>query len=241
MQLAVCSLLRNEATRWLPSVLKAWSSFASVIVALDDGSTDGTKELLASNPNVLLRHRYAEQPAWGNESPARQHLWEIAVTESGCDWLFFLDGDMVPASDPRSLFDAPVDAIAFRLYDMWGLNPPCYRDDAYWCGHKHPRVWAVKNPKTLAGDAWNGRGIHCGHIPTNLFPERVLVAPQEMSLIHLAYSDHQSRLDKHAQYASKFSQMSMQEIDHAQTIVDKHYSIEALPFPIQYPLSKHGA
>lgn len=236
MQLAILCILRNEASRWLPSVLNAWSQFADVIVALDDGSTDATPAILQSNPKVQYHRRHGD-PMWGAEAGARQELWKLGVA-SGADFLFVLDADMVPACDPRPLLAEQADAVAFKLYDLWSLHPPLYRWDGYWQAQNHHRIWCVKNPGPAFEDRWPERGIHCGHLPLNLTGNRLVYAPQEHSLLHLAYSDKEERKKKAEQYASKAFQLSRTEQVHAQSIEDALVHLAPVPFPIEYDVRK---
>lgn len=234
--LAILSLLRNEADKWLPSTLPAWAAFADVIVALDDGSDDATPELLQACPKVQYHRRQAE-PAWGAEQPARQELWRLGVA-SGADWLMVLDGDMVPACDPSILFTGvEPDAVAFLLYDLWSINPYRFRYDGFWQAHNAFRIWAVRNPGPGFEDAWPARGIHCGHFPHNLPVNRALYAPPEYGLLHLAYSDEESRQRKLEQYMSKAGQLSRQEYEHAASITE-HPMLADFSYPVQWRLER---
>jgi len=174
---------------------------------------------------------------WGAESSARQELWRLGVA-SGATWLFVLDADMVPACDPRKLLHPSADAVAFRLFDLWNLHPPLYRDDGYWRAHAVPRTWMVKNPGPGFADAWPERGIHCGHLPLNIEIERQIFAPLEHSLLHLAYSDKDSRAAKAEQYAAKAMQLTQMEQQHAASITDSFVKLKPLPIPVEYPLRK---
>lgn len=234
--LAVISVLRNEASRWLQSTLTAWADFADVIVALDDGSDDATPALLQACPKVQY-HRRDSLPMWGQEAPVRQALWRLGVA-ANTDWLMILDADMVPACSPRSLMVQPADAIAFKLYDLWSLQPALYRHDSHWQAHHCPRIWAVRNPGSVFDDQWPERGIHCGHLPMNLQGSRLIYAPDEYSLLHAAYSDAESRQQKAEQYAAKAWQLTQTEQEHAASILDSLVHLAPVPFPIEWPIVK---
>lgn len=235
--LAVLTVVRNEATRWLPSVLAAWADFADTIIALDDGSTDATPQVLQACSKVVYHRRAADEPMWGSEAPVRQYLWQLGVA-SGYPWLMVLDADMVPARDPRPLLAPQADAVSFKLYDLWQLDPIKYRHDGFWQAHNTHRLWAFRNPGLDFEDRWPERGIHCGHFPSNLAPKRVVYAPTEYSLLHYAYSDPASRTEKLFQYRSKAAQLGKFEQMHAASIADATPSLSSLPFTPQYAVHK---
>jgi len=233
--LTIALLCRNEAKRWLPALLPAWKEFADVITAVDDGSTDGTRELLKKH-GAKVHSTKSKDQAWGSEWVPRSVLWEQAV-KAGTDWIMVLDADMIPANDPSILLDKKADAIAFRLYDLWQTTPLAYRCDGAWQAHLHSRVWAVKNPGKKFVAEWNERGIHCGHFPRNLSAGRTIQAPEEYSLLHYAYSDATERQKKHAQYLSKQNQLTMVELAHADSII-KPAVVNLLPFTPQWQIQK---
>lgn len=235
--LAILLVCRNEASRWLPSVLNAWEQFADAIIALDDGSTDATPDILQASSKVVYHRRQDAEPMWGAEAPVRQYLWQLGVA-SGHGWLFVLDGDMVPAKNPRPLLAAQADAVAFKLFDLWSLEPPLYRWDGYWQAANNYRVWCVRNPGRDFVDEWPDRGIHCGHFPHNLPIQRVVHAPIEYSLLHAAYSDREARAAKAAQYRSRAWQLSQMEQAHAASIEDNLVHLAPVPFPIEYEIRK---
>ena len=235
--LAVASLIRNEINHWLPSVLNAWTSFADTVIILDDNSNDGTYEYLQKQPKVQLFQREDKTPMWGQEVIARQELWRLAV-QSKADWIMIADGDMVPACDPSILFTGvEPDAVAFLLYDLWSINPYRFRYDGFWQAHNAFRIWAVRNPGPGFEDAWPARGIHCGHFPHNLPVNRALYAPPEYGLLHLAYSDEESRQRKLEQYMSKAGQLSRQEYEHAASITE-HPMLADFSYPVQWRLER---
>jgi len=212
-----CLASRREDERYLPSLREAWADFADLEAVLYDEEDD----------------------MWGSEVEWRSELW-LAAVDSEADWIFVLDADMIPLSNPRSLFeDAPNDitAIAFRLYDLWGTNPYVYRSDGYWQAHQVVRVWAVRNPGPEFQPEWPTAGIHCGHFPSNLNTERTLTAPQEFSLLHYAYADEADRIAKYKQYLNQMEQLDQFQLQHALSIVQPA-KVVPLPFEPEYDINK---
>lgn len=243
MGIIVASLLRNEANKFLPSALSAWGRFADKIVVLDDSSDDNTAEMcMRAGCKVYLRYDRVKdvEPAlaWGKEWTARQELWDAALRHADeGDYIFVLDGDMVPAKDPRPFTRTGADAVAFNLYDLW--DEDSYRSDFMWCGHDNWRVWMMRAPvSTAPKDTWNQTGIHCGHFPSNLLDNhsKIVFAPRDYGLLHYAYSSPSLRKRKHEQYLDVRRQLSSNELLHAQSIVDDEPNLLRLPFSPAYRL-----
>jgi hypothetical protein len=225
-------MARNEADRYLPSALTAWGLFASAVVVYDDGSTDGTAELAEAAGAAVVRAPRDAAPGWGEEWRKRSALWDAAVAQ-GTEWIFVLDADMVPASDPSVLWTAPVDAIAWRLFDMW--SPHQYREDGLWQAHHHPRVWAVRPEAVIGQPEWNQRSVHCGHFPSNLHANGLVLAPPEMSILHYGYADARDRAQKLTQYESVARELTAPELVHALSIGAEARCL-ALPIQARWPL-----
>ncbi len=240
-RIIVACVQKNELHRYLPNLIQGWATFADKIVILDDNSDEDQQALLdealeAVPIETTVVSSEASQALWGNESPLRQQLWHLALRESSeGDWIFILDADMIPANNPREVFNAAEDgnvkSVAFTLYDLWSLIPLRFRSDPFWRGHFSPRVWAVRHGD---GDRdrvwkWSERGVHTGHLPEN-YNEIALVAPKKMALLHLAYATPEDREAKHRQYTDLADQLTPQEYAHAESILDENPNLLPLPF-----------
>lgn len=239
-RLVVAALVRNEAERFWPSALDAWSQFADAIVVLDDQSGDATAEL-ARDAGASVYVRGDGVSAWGAESPARAELWDRAMqeTEPG-DWILILDADMVPLRNPRPLLAPGIDAVAFPLFDLWLKEGSrlWFREDGFWQGHLHPRLWAVRRPETPEnGWKWSERGIHTGHFPLNLSIHRAITAPLDYSLLHYAYLTPALREAKAAAYEATAAQLLPAEQAHAISILHPQPRLAVLPFTPAFPLN----
>lgn len=228
-------MVRNESRRFWRSALACWSLFADDILVLDDGSTDATAQIAESAGAIVIRRSGPE--AWGNESPVRQQLFDLAIANTGPgDWILFLDADMCPARNPKDLaFNGTSDAWLFPLYDLWSADPMRYRWDEYWYGHIHPRLWMIKRPEPQDW-AWPPLGIHSGHLPVNFHVMQPGFAPQDYGLLHFPYSTPELREQKFRQYMSVRHQLSPQQLAHAKTIIDGQPKTYPLPFRPEYRL-----
>lgn len=222
-------LLKDERGRFLSEVLD-WHGRYGPLVVLDDNSTDGTYEFCRDHPAVIrCERRDPDTGMWGNESPARAHLWRLAAESA--DAFLICDGDQLLSADPRPLLQTQnLNAWAFPLYDLWDARDT-YREDGFWRGHLHPRPWLFfphRVPEGYKAD-WSTRGIHCGHSPSNL-PLALQTAPSEFYWLHLAYMLPGDRDAKLTKYRSQYHQMTDFEQAHAESIADPQPSLRVLPF-----------
>jgi glycosyltransferase involved in cell wall biosynthesis len=102
--IAVLVPARNAA-RQLPDWLASVERFADAVVALDDGSTDSTREILEQHPlvrEVLTNPVRATYEGW-DDLANRQRLVD-AARDIGARWYLFLDADeRIDASDAAAL------------------------------------------------------------------------------------------------------------------------------------------
>jgi hypothetical protein len=90
----ICLTPFRNAARELPGFFRSVAAFCDGVVALDDGSTDNTADLLAANPRVLalLRNPLRESYAGWDDAQNRARLLEAAGSFQP-DWLLQLDAD----------------------------------------------------------------------------------------------------------------------------------------------------
>jgi len=192
--------VRNEAHRYLGTVLRAVRRIADRVVIIDDASTDETpqscREILGDRLTLIQNER-----SWFEESEAllRAQQWE-AVAATQPDWVLYLDADEV--LEPRAaeqllalMSQQRADVIAMRLFDMWDADH--YRQDRHWTAHT---VWwpvMVRHRDGFVPD-WPDQTIHVGRVPQNIHQRPTLLS--ELRIQHLGWSTPTDRVSKAARY-----------------------------------------
>jgi glycosyltransferase involved in cell wall biosynthesis len=180
----VCLLPARNAERDLPGWLNCVRRFADAVVALDDGSTDGTAALLAQDPlvRILLRNPRRETYAGWDDAANRNRLLEAAAPLAP-RWVVSLDADeRLDAEDAAALrrfleADAlPGCAFGLQHFRMWGAER--FDPDYTWIY----RVFAYR-----AGQSFPTRRLHFYPVPTDI--PRAAWLRTTIRVRHLGISD----------------------------------------------------
>ncbi|HEX6202808.1 MAG TPA: glycosyltransferase family 2 protein [Thermoanaerobaculia bacterium] len=166
----------RDETRYLPGWLANVTPHVDGVVALDDGSTDGSAELLAAQPAVveLIRRPPGDPEAW--DDAANHRLLVEAAWEHPADWLLAVDADERLERDFRRRAEAEMERadreghLAYYLHvrELWG-SPATWRSDGPWAAKRSARLfrprrdhqfheqrlhchWAPLQGRTAAGD-----------------------------------------------------------------------------------------
>jgi len=155
------------------------------VIALDDGSTDGTGEMLEARPEVLeLLRRPPSRPDWDEVGNHRALV--AAACRHGADWIIALDADERPESGFRQRAERVIrrgrvigaEAFALRLFELWGSRDT-YRADGIWGTKTVARLFRARgdhmfDPKPLHAHKaprqamWQGRfpiaDLHLYHL-----------------------------------------------------------------------------
>lgn len=199
-RITLAMLVRNEANRYLATVLQHASRYIDDAVVLDDASDDNTVEICKSVLHgVPLNLVSNKEPSFNNEVLLRQQLWKL-VTATEPEWILILDADEIfedqAVREIRSLTAAShVDVYSFRLYDMWDNEH--YRDDQYWKAHRFYRPFMVRYIPGF-DYRWKETPLHCGRFPSNITELETLRSP--LRLRHLGWAKPEDRLTKYARY-----------------------------------------
>jgi spore germination protein len=193
----VCLLPARNAEADLPGWFESARLFADAVVALDDGSTDRTRELLAADPlvKVLLENPRRESYEGWDDAGNRQRLLDAAA-ELEPGWIVSLDADeRIDSGDAAALREfvetgaRPDMAYGFRVFRMAG--DPDHYDQA--------GLWAYRLFAYAPGQRFSEDRLHFVPVPTAIDRRRFLNTT--LRIQHLGGLTEERREARFAKYA----------------------------------------
>jgi glycosyltransferase involved in cell wall biosynthesis len=165
VRLLATTMVRDER-EFLPGMLRSVGPQVDGIVALDDGSSDGTDQLLEQSPYVLeVMRNPSRRPSW--DEPAGQRRLVAAALRHQADWIISVDADERLELDFRSRAERVirrgrlVGLSAFVVYfrELWD-SPDQYRVDGIWGKKRAARLF-----RALADHQFDDRPLHGAKAP----------------------------------------------------------------------------
>lgn len=192
----VCLLPVRNGEADLPGYFASVARFADAVVALDDGSTDKTREMLQANPMVsaVLHNPVRASYAGWDDAANRNRLLEAAAHLEPA-WIMSLDADeRIPPDDAAALrafveTDAiPGLAFGFKVYRMW-------RDETHF---DRSGLWVYRLFAFQPGQRFPDQRLHFTPIPTDVPRERRVRTT--IRIQHLAGATEERRQARFAKY-----------------------------------------
>jgi hypothetical protein len=184
--------VRDEA-RFIPGLLENLAGQVDGIVALDDGSTDGSAAILRDHPLVVQLIRVPEGAQAELEDGRNHRALTEAAWEHGADWLLGIDADERVERDfrkraEREIARAEADgqsAVWVRFNELWGA-PDRVRVDG---------IWATKRKACLFRSdrrhRFDDRRVHANW--ASWPPERGDYPQADLNIYHLRMIDPEDR------------------------------------------------
>jgi hypothetical protein len=153
----------RDEMRFLPGWFANVTPHVDGVVALDDGSADGSAEFVAAQPAVIeLLHtgRRADEP-W--DCGANRRRLYAAAGRCGAQWIVGLDADERIERDFRRRAEAEIDRLesqgvsagAIRIRELWD-RPDRMRVDGIWGRKAHGRLFAFRPEAVLDERRFHG-------------------------------------------------------------------------------------
>lgn len=191
----------RNGMRFLPGYLANLSGKVAGVIALDDGSTDGTREFLTKSKLVCkLLTNPCEEPHNWDEVNNRKRLVEAAL-DAGAAWVIAVDVDeRLPGNFSRRLKQTLVragreDIASFAVWmrEIWDW-PDKYRMDGRWGSKTVARLFNVR-----LGDQYDGNELHGQWAPMDSRKAGRFVQA-DLEIFHLGMIGRRDRLRRRRKY-----------------------------------------
>lgn len=207
----VCLLPVRNGAEDLPGWFDSVRVFADAVVALDDGSTDDTAEMLMAEPlvEIILRNPRRETFAGWDDSANRNRLLQAAHALNP-DWIMSLDADeRIDSADGQALRrfidrDAlPKLAYSMRVFRMEGDTGQLYDPKGMWVC----RLFSFD-----PGQKFPANRLHFVPVPVSI-PRRCWVRTT-LRIQHFGAQSAERRRSRYEKYREADPNNEFQEYDH---------------------------
>ncbi len=199
-RITLSMVFKNEANRYLRTVLEEHKHYIDTAVIIDDGSTDDSVaiccKILDGIPLTIVKNTESK---FSNEVQLRTQQWQETI-KTNPEWILNLDADEM--FEPkfryqvRQLIDQEaIDVCHFRLFDFW--NATHYREDVYWCAHTVYRPFLVRYRENHTY-RFKDTAQHCGRFPENIFS--LPSGLSDIRLKHFGWANVEDRKFKYERY-----------------------------------------
>jgi glycosyltransferase involved in cell wall biosynthesis len=227
----LCLLVFRNERRFLPGFLANVAPHVDGILALDDGSTDGSGDMVAAHPAVreVLRVAAREPHVW-DELRNRRVLID-AAGRHGAEWIVALDADERIERDFRQRADAEMDradregclAYSMILRELWE-TPDRYRTDDLWGDKRIVRLFRFRRDHDFGA-----RALHGHWAPENSRAANGEWATADLIIYHLRMILPEDRERRKQRYMMLDPMRRWQSIGYEYLTDDQGLRLEAFP------------
>lgn len=218
----------RDEMRFLPGFFENVPRQVDGVLALDDGSVDGSAEFVAAQRSVveLLRRAAGPGEAWDDRGNHRRLV--EAAWKHGHDWLLGVDADERLEDGfgrrARDLVREKPEESAFRIIvrELWD-RPDTYRVDGVWGQKGSARLFRSRRDHLFDSRSLHGHWAPLNDYPAENFPNADLV------LYHLRMIEAADRADRRQKYEYLDPNNEQQAIGYAYLTDATGIVLEKLP------------
>lgn len=191
----------HDEAQYLPDYFRNLATQVDGIIALDDGSDDGSGELALAQPALreMIRLPMRRPHHW--DEPRNRRLLVQAAIRHGAEWIVVVDADERVECDFRARAEAELvraDAdgtLAFRLVmrELWD-HPDHFRCDGIWNSKRPLRLF-----KARPDHEFDDRALHGHWAPLNSMHEQTC-READLIIYHLRMLSEPERQARQAKY-----------------------------------------
>ncbi len=201
MNLVASLVVRNELQRYLLPCVQHLTEFCDDVRVYDDGSTDGTQEVLAGLDRVSYRQQ-EQTTFFTHEGETRARALNFA-REANPTHMLAIDADEFisdGAAFRKVVEGSEQNVLTLHMEEVWKADPAALytREDGGWKQHGVPIVWRVT--RQMRGP-WQmpNRALACGRTPTNVVRNRRTQATG-VSILHFGWANLADRQARYERY-----------------------------------------
>ncbi len=196
----VALLAVRDGMRHLPGFLRNVAPHVDGIIALDDGSSDGSAELLERHEAVIeLLRNPRERPAWDEVGNHRALV--AAALRHAAEWILCLDADERLEREFRARAERVISrgallgysAYAVRLRELWD-DPNQYRADGIWGRKRIARLFRARDDHEFDPAPLHGVKAPLQSLQRGRFPNA------DLTIYHLAMLSPEDREARRRRY-----------------------------------------
>lgn len=202
VNLVASLIVRNELERYLLECLDLLLGFCDEIRVWDDGSTDGTFDVLHGMDRISVATD-VETRFYAHEGAARQRALDWTL-EARPTHVLAVDGDelVTDGRELRSFVEAShrTDVFTLCMEEVWKANEDeiWVRQDGGWRAHGVPILYRVVG--SGAGLEIPQRALASGRVPASVARRHGRSAATGTSILHLGWANEAERSRRYARY-----------------------------------------
>jgi len=221
--------------RYLPGWFRNVPPQVDGVVALDDGSTDGSGEFAAAQPSVLelIRKPRLSPHAW--DEPENRRLLLKAASRHAPDWLVAVDADerlergfreRARAEIARARAEG-IPALSVHFRELWD-SPDTYRADGIWGEKRFARFFRYRADAEIDARALHGHWAPLNSRVGGGFP------PADLIVYHLRMIDEEARRERRERYERLDPDGHFQKVGYAYLTDETGLELRPLPAGREY-------
>jgi|JI10StandDraft_1071094.scaffolds.fasta_scaffold201168_2 glycosyltransferase involved in cell wall biosynthesis len=225
----------HNEVEYLADYLSNVSAQVDGMVALDDGSTDGSGDVMAAHPAVLELIRVAPRVPHVWDEPANRTALIGAAAKYRPDWLIALDADERIEREFRQRCAIEIEraehegvlALSVNIRELWD-SPIRYRSDGNWGSKRHARLFRHRDDAEIDPKALHGHWAPLNSKTNGGYPAG------DLNVYHLHMIDAERRRARRERYERLDADLRLQPVGYAHLTDETGLELSPLPVGREY-------